>query len=40
MKKTYLEPDVEFISLVPKDAITANDDYVDGDMGLDSSWEW
>ena len=36
MKKTYLEPNVEFISLVPQEAIT-NDDYADGDMTLESS---
>ena len=35
MKKTYQEPNVEFISLVPQDAIT--NDYVDGEMGVESA---
>lgn len=37
MKKIYQEPDVEFISLVPQDAIT--NDTADGEMGLES-WDW
>ena len=36
MKKTYETPDVEFISLIPQDTI-ANDDVVDGDMGVESA---
>lgn len=35
MKKTYLEPDVEFISLVPQDKITA--DWVDGEVNVESN---
>ena len=35
MKKVYQEPNVEFVSLVPQDAIT--NDVADGEMGLDSS---
>lgn len=38
MKKTYQEPDVEFISLVPQDAIT--NDTADGDVSLESGWDW
>ena len=34
--KTYMEPNVEFISLVPQDVITA-DDTVDGEMGVFSN---
>ena len=39
MKKTYLEPDVEFVSLIPQDAIT--NDNADGDVSLENSgWDW
>ena len=36
MKKIYQEPDVEFISLIPQDQITA-DDYVDANPGIGSN---
>ena len=36
MKKEYQKPDVEFVSLVAQEEITS-DDYVDGEMGLESS---
>lgn len=36
MKKEYEKPEVEEISLVTEEAIT-NDDWVDGEMGLESS---
>lgn len=32
--KTYQEPNVEFISLVPQDVITG--DYIDGEIGVES----
>ena len=35
MKKEYVTPEVEVISLVSNEAIT--DDSVDGEMGLESS---
>ena len=37
MKKIYQEPDVEFISLIPQDQITAGDDFLEGDMGSESN---
>ncbi len=39
MKKTYQEPNVEFISLVPQNKIMNDDnsDYVDGDIGVESA---
>ena len=37
--KEYLKPEVEYISLQAKEAITAEDedDLVDGELGLESS---
>lgn len=35
MKKEYVTPEVEVISLVSNEAIT--DDSIDGEMGLESS---
>ena len=35
MNKTYQEPSVEFISLIPQDEITS--DILDGDMGVESA---
>lgn len=39
MKKEYLKPEVEKISLVTEEKITTEggDDLVDGEMGLESS---
>lgn len=41
MKKDYQKPDVDFVSLIAQEEITSgsykNDDWVDGDMGLESS---
>ena len=37
MKKDYQKPEVEFISLEAQEAITAGDDVVDGEIGLESS---
>lgn len=36
MRKEYVKPEVEMVSLITKEAIT-NNDYVDGDLGLESS---
>lgn len=36
MKKDYQKPEVEFVSLVAQEEITT-DDYVEGEMGLESS---
>lgn len=36
MKKIYQEPNVEFISLIPQEEITAND-VIDGEQGLASN---
>ena len=37
MKKEYLKPDVEVISLMPKEEIASNDDLIDGEPGVESS---
>ena len=37
MKKEYLKPEVEVISLMPKEEIASGDDFVDGETGLESS---
>ncbi len=37
MKKEYEKPEVEEVTLVTEEAVTANDDWVDGEMGLESS---
>ena len=37
MKKDYQKPEVEMISLVTTEKVTGDDDYVDGEMGLESS---
>ena len=42
MKKEYQKPDVDFVSLIAKEEITSgsytkNDDWVDGEIGLESS---
>lgn len=35
--KEYLKPEAEYISLVAEEEITAENDIVDGEMGLESS---
>jgi len=38
MKKEYLKPEVELVSLVIEEAITTEgDDVVDGEVGVESS---
>lgn len=37
MKKEYIKPDVEIISLVSEEAITTGDGIPDGGMGYGSS---
>lgn len=35
--KDYQKPDVEYISLVAMEAITDNDEVIDGEIGVESS---
>ena len=37
MKKEYLKPEVEVISLMPKEEIANGDDLLDGEIGVESS---
>lgn len=37
MKREYEKPEVEVISLTTQEDITTGDDFVDGEMGLESS---
>ena len=37
MKKEYEKPELIEVTLVTEENITANDDWVDGEMGLESS---
>ena len=37
MNKDYQKPDFEYVSLIVEDQITADDDYVEGKPGLESS---
>lgn len=37
MKKEYLRPEMEVISLMPREEITSGDDVIDGEIGLESS---
>ena len=37
MKKEYMKPEVEVVSLVIEETITTSDDFVDGEMGEESS---
>jgi len=37
MKKEYMKPDVEIVSLRVEEAITTEDDWVDGEIGVEST---
>ena len=37
MKKEYIKPEAELVSLVATEAITDDDDSIDGETGLESS---
>ena len=37
MKKEYVKPEVEVISLIAEEAITNDDGLLDGEMGTESS---
>ncbi len=37
MKKEYEKPEVEKVSLIIEEAIANDDDWVDGEIGLESS---
>ena len=37
MNKNYQKPDVEYVSLVAREEVTYEDDFLDGEVGIESS---